>query len=279
MRTQSTLTLAGRCVAWLEVGDPDGLPVLYCHGTPGSRLDAADYDQWATWAGLRLVAPDRPGWGRSPYRPWASHSDWAADAEAVMERAGAGDAFAVIAVSGGGPFGFAVAASMPDRVLRLALASAVGPAPTRADRRAFGWKGRAGLSRTGFSVRSAINAVLVPLLHKDLGTELPAELPAEVTRAEIRAEWLAQKSAAYLDENRHALDWTFPLTDVICPVRAWQGDRDPLAPAELLENLRGRVADLALCRVPGGHFAPYERLEEIFKWLKDGADPEVGAKP
>src|SRR5438309_981885 len=67
---EDRLTLPdGRILAWAEHGDPDGVVVLGCHGSPSSRLerhveDPADYRRW----GVRLVVPDRPGIGRSAVR-------------------------------------------------------------------------------------------------------------------------------------------------------------------------------------------------------------------
>ena len=60
----------GRAMAYAEWGDPAGRVVLGCHGSPSSRLerhveDPADYLRW----GVRLVVPDRPGFGRSDPQP------------------------------------------------------------------------------------------------------------------------------------------------------------------------------------------------------------------
>src|SRR5205085_543809 len=56
----------GRTLAYAEWGDPDGWPVLGCHGSPSSRLgrhveDPETYRRW----GARLVVPDRPGFRRA----------------------------------------------------------------------------------------------------------------------------------------------------------------------------------------------------------------------
>ena len=54
----------GRQLAYIEYGDPGGSPVMLFHGNPSSRLS------WGLIPGspfrphLRLIAPDRPGFGR-----------------------------------------------------------------------------------------------------------------------------------------------------------------------------------------------------------------------
>jgi pimeloyl-ACP methyl ester carboxylesterase len=76
-------------------------------------------------AGITLVVPDRPGYGRSSPPPagW-TWTDWRADFETLLqtesiERAG------VLGFSGGGPFAFAAADS--DRATRLGVVSTVVP--------------------------------------------------------------------------------------------------------------------------------------------------------
>lgn len=55
----------GRELAFDDVGDPGGAPVVYLHGTPDSRLARHPDDGLAAAAGMRLLAVDRPGYGRS----------------------------------------------------------------------------------------------------------------------------------------------------------------------------------------------------------------------
>src|SRR5439155_13530283 len=75
-----TVTLPdGRALAYVQRGDPAGQPVLYFHGIPGSRLDAWGPDDLVARLGVRLVAVDRPGFGRSDPWPGRRLLDWPAD--------------------------------------------------------------------------------------------------------------------------------------------------------------------------------------------------------
>ncbi|MFC6730555.1 alpha/beta fold hydrolase, partial [Natronoarchaeum mannanilyticum] len=67
----------GRTIAYREYGDPDGAPVLFHHGTPGSRILPAAFHEIAREASIQLLAPDRPGQGRSDPAPDADVLDWA----------------------------------------------------------------------------------------------------------------------------------------------------------------------------------------------------------
>src|SRR5688572_8641475 len=116
----------GRHIGCAEYGDPDGLPVLALHGTPGSRLMFALTDAAARDKGVRLIAPERPGYGLSHVKQAASLAQAATDVAEVADAYGF-DRFALIGVSGGGPYAIAAAAANLDRVVLLALAGPVGP--------------------------------------------------------------------------------------------------------------------------------------------------------
>jgi hypothetical protein len=86
MEREHRLRLAdGRTLACLELGDAGGSPILYFHGYPGSRLEGRLGARAARRLGLRLLAPDRPGFGASTFLPGRTIGAWAAD---VAELAG-----------------------------------------------------------------------------------------------------------------------------------------------------------------------------------------------
>src|SRR5262249_30438003 len=63
-----TLTLRdGRKLGYIDIGDSNGPVILACHGMPGSRLDFANHDPVLRSLGVRLIAPDRPGYGLSDF--------------------------------------------------------------------------------------------------------------------------------------------------------------------------------------------------------------------
>jgi pimeloyl-ACP methyl ester carboxylesterase len=66
----------GRTVGYAEFGSLDGRSVLWCHGEPGSRLEAEAFAPAATEHGLRIIGIDRPGYGLSSPRPGRSIVDW-----------------------------------------------------------------------------------------------------------------------------------------------------------------------------------------------------------
>jgi len=118
----------GRSVAVDDVGDPDGAPVLYLHGTPDSRLSRHP----SAVPGVRLLAVDRPGIGRSTSHPGRTLGSVADDLAAVLDALGVERA-AVLAWSAGAPFGAALAARHPDHVGALGLVAPLVPVTAYAD--------------------------------------------------------------------------------------------------------------------------------------------------
>ena len=79
------VTLAdGRRVAYLEVGDPGGSPVISCHGGLSSRLDVQSAAASSAALGVRVICPDRPGIGGSDPQPGRVLKDWPAEVEQLI---------------------------------------------------------------------------------------------------------------------------------------------------------------------------------------------------
>lgn len=121
----SVSTSDGRRIAYAEWGDAAGNPVIYCHGFPGSRLEARLADAPARALGIRLIAPDRPGFGRSSFLPGRNVHDWPQDLAALAD-ALALPRFDLIGVSGGAPYAIAGALALHARIGRIVLVAGLG---------------------------------------------------------------------------------------------------------------------------------------------------------
>ena len=99
----------GRALGFRIYGDADGTPLLFLHGTPGSRLKFVIGHETGKELGLALVAPDRWGYGLSDVPAKPSLVTFAADMAALMDYLGY-RRFAVGGISGGGPFAATAAA-------------------------------------------------------------------------------------------------------------------------------------------------------------------------
>jgi pimeloyl-ACP methyl ester carboxylesterase len=80
-------------------------------------------------AGYTVLAPSRPGYGRTPLAAGTSPEGFAQVAAELCGRLGIGSLAAVVGQSAGGPSAVTMAARCPALVERLILQSAVGPLP------------------------------------------------------------------------------------------------------------------------------------------------------
>ena len=280
-RTSLSLQLpGGRRIGYAEFGDPRGAPVLAIHGTPGSRLMFALTDNAARMRGLRIVAPERPGYGLSDYCRNDRLSSATADLETFADALGL-DRFAVLGVSGGGPFAIAAAASLPDRVPLLALISPVGPIAdcrarlrmTHTHRLIFTRLGRSDPACAAFfwSVRTLVRNA--PQLAYRLLMQRVA--PADrvlLGRADVKANLQTALReglrpgimGAREDLRLYCAPWGLRLAEVDVPTVVWQGSDDAIVPpsaayylAETLPNCRLDVIQ------GGGHYWVFGAFERV----------------
>lgn len=104
-----------RELAYVDIGEPAWPCVLFFHGAPMSRLHPAYLEERFLARTIRVVSPDRPGYGRSSPQPGRSLADWPSDVAALTDVLGV-DRFIVAGHSSGGPYAVACAALLPDRV-------------------------------------------------------------------------------------------------------------------------------------------------------------------
>jgi pimeloyl-ACP methyl ester carboxylesterase len=126
----SSVSVRGRTVTYATFGDPEGVPVVALHGTPGSRAFGAFLDAPARERGVHVLVPDRPGVGGSERERDRSVADAAAFVAGFLDALDV-EAAGVLGFSGGGPHALACPALIPERVHGTALLAS--PAPPTAD--------------------------------------------------------------------------------------------------------------------------------------------------
>jgi pimeloyl-ACP methyl ester carboxylesterase len=147
----------GRWLGYAEYGDVAGAPIVYLHGFPGSRLEAALANATARRLGIRLLAADRPGFGLSDHQPGRRIHDWPNDVAQLADHLGL-RRFAVLGISGGGPYAVACALALAPRATCLGLVGGLGPLP----RRGLG-RGMWTLNRLALDLARIAPGAVVPL--------------------------------------------------------------------------------------------------------------------
>src|SRR6266545_3516062 len=140
-------------------------------------------------AGYTVLAPSRPGYGRTPLTTGTSVRGFADVTRALCKHLGITKVAAVVGMSGGGPTAVTMAARHADLVDRLILQSAVGPLPWPDRRTRLGAHAifaaateRAAWSAVRALIRLAPDAGLRMLL-RDLSTLPARDVVARVDRS------------------------------------------------------------------------------------------------
>jgi pimeloyl-ACP methyl ester carboxylesterase len=229
----------GRALAYAEYGDPDGIPIVYCHGLPSSRVEGRLVMGGDALAepGVRVIMPDRPGIGESDFLANRRITDWPGD---VLQLAQALeiDRFAVLGSSGGSPYALACGALLPERVAAVGVVGGLAPpdAPAIATRgtRALAWL----TERCPVLVRGMLKLQLATLRSPKLRQGMTAAFPEPdrtlLQRPEIRDAFIGCFEEACRHGTRGAVwdmrlgahAWGFELQRLRVPVLIWQGERD-----------------------------------------------------
>lgn len=279
----------GRSVAVWEGGDPHGVPVVFHHGTPSSRLQGRLGSEAARELGVRLVSFNRPGYGASTDTP-PSLASVGLDTLLVADALGIGE-FAVLGASGGGPYALATGLADPSRVRAVGLAAGIGPwrlvEPPAADdddpdlrllARADAGDVEGALDGFRRQGRIAFDG-MVALPDEDLVDEFTRGAPVEDSRwltPEMKRWWTADLRDALQTYDGYARDnvawgaeWDIDPTAVEVPTWLWYGETDRMVPASHGRWFADRIPGSTLAILPGGHgTTTFGRFAEILAELK-----------
>lgn len=253
----------GRALAYTEWGDPDGRPVLYFYGMPGSRLFVPD-PRAAEDERVRLIAADRPGMGRSDPQPGHAIGDWPADVIALADELGL-DRFGVVGWSAGTCYVFACAAKIPER-----LTGAAGTTSAAAMRYLFD-----GDDTIREQLIDDDERTILATLHergREAAERYVADDAAEWARdiaehpeqmvegSDPGDEWFledADRTSAFAESFREAVrqgaeemapqfvaqvaPWGFRLEDITIPVHVWAGANDAITPPDRMRLVAQKI--------------------------------------
>jgi pimeloyl-ACP methyl ester carboxylesterase len=280
----------GRQLAYAEYGDPQGKPIFFFHGTPGSRLFHHPDASLAASAGARMIAVDRPGFGRSDFKPGRKLLDWPDDVVQLADALDI-DRFAVVGYSGGGPYAAVCASSIPKRLTAAGLVSSMAPLDNPAITR-----GMHGMGHTYFSLerhapplakvgcwlmcttwrhnpdlyfRAQINGLRD---SKEAQTLLSAMKPMLTT--DFQEAVRAGTDGITWDLEILTRPWGFQLNVITTDVFLWHGENDTQAPLAMGKRLASAIPHCRATFFPGeGHWAIYSHWQEILTALARAEAP------
>lgn len=295
-RLSQTLTLrSGRVLGYSEYGNPTGFPLFYFHGFPSSRLEGWNLGEIPQRHGLRVIAPDRPGFGLSSFQAGRGIADWPGDVQALASHLSL-SRFAVLGVSGGGPYAVACAHGLPHDMLS-AVGVVAGSGPWIAGTQDVT------LSRRLISLAAthcpaafiAISNIVIAVLRRTAATgmakkwldnwidrtkrreeEKEEEGNDNISTQEARErlikasfEAFTQGSGAFVQEARLlSHDWGFRFEDIAFDkVQMWHGTKDRNAPLGMMRYMAERLPHAVLHELDEDHYSIGHHIEKILSEL------------
>lgn len=260
----------GRQLGYCDYGKPDGIPLMLFHGTPGARLmPSLETAAWIDELGLRVITPERPGFGVSDPAPGRSIADWAQDVEALADYLGL-DRYHVSGGSGGGPYALACALHAPDRVRSVTLIASGGPPEvmpiTRQMQignrviffcaRYLPFLARRLLNTTARSMRTKPDKVKAAMVRQLSATKqsMGEEIKGDTLLKIMQEAYRQGGDGAYCDLRLVARDWGLDLSAIKVPVFLWHGTTDTLVPVSTGRGLAALIPGCEARFIPeGGH--------------------------
>jgi pimeloyl-ACP methyl ester carboxylesterase len=295
-RVEGTVTVeSGHRFGFAEFGPADGRPIVWMHGTPGARRQIPERARVvAGELGLRIVGIDRPGVGASTAHLHAGLLDVAAEIGEVTQQLGL-ERFAMIGLSGGGPYVLACCSLVPDRVTVGGILGGMAPGEG-ADRTDGGVMNQlARLAPLVARLRAPLTVGLTaglwalrPLASQvfDLYARLSPEGDRKVfEQPEIKAMFLDDLllgsrtglAALLYDFVLICRPWGFSPRNITVPIRWWHGDADNLVPLEHGRHMVSLIPDAELFVRPGeSHLGGLGAADEVLATLLALWDEEDG---
>jgi pimeloyl-ACP methyl ester carboxylesterase len=274
---------AGRRLCYAEYGDPNGTPIFVFHGNPGSRL------LWGVIPGspflpnVRLIAPDRPGYGQTDFVEGVTTlENWPNDVAALADSLGI-EKFAVFGPSGGGPYALACAWKMPERLTLVGLFASVGPFIPETDKNINPivrtlWSNVSkvpGLFRIQMRLFAWLARKAPGLYVKMISREFSETDRKDYARLDVgnmiqadRNEGYRQKGIGTWYDMLLPSNWPIPLNEIKAKVFIWWGEEDMSAPLSMGQYMAEKIPNCEATFITGvGHFWIFEHLDEMLAKL------------
>jgi pimeloyl-ACP methyl ester carboxylesterase len=281
-------TLAdGRTLAYCVFGDPQGIPIFYAHGGPGSRLEGSLFQESAAQHGFRLIASDRPGMGQSTFKPRRKLLDYPADICELAEAVGI-DKFGVMGWSGDGAHTIVCGYALAERLLfNIAmcgytnfadLPGAAAMLNTKADRISVRLSQRfPRLFQFFFDLMASSIHFFPDAYYKETTKALNESDRAIMANPGFKAHFIADQKEAFsqgskgtaVDASVHYVDWGFRLNEIATKVHVFHGTEDRLVPPSFAEHLAKNIPNCKLHLLEKqGHLFPVNHQDLIFETAK-----------
>lgn len=281
--TQMIRLSSGRTISWAEYGDPEGRPVVLCHALTGCRLSVPSNEKQLKKYRLRLIVPDRAGYGFSTPASTDIEHQWLEDMRLFLPAIGASNC-TLIGHANGGAHAIKWAILLPEMVNRLCLVSSIVPLLQEDDmqdilpikRMLFKLVSNNRVAAKGFLKLAFKAGIKKPTGYMELFQDNIPYLDREmIDDPEIMqlllngfAETTRQGVEHMVDELLYiAESWRLDPKDIRCPVSIWHGRKDKHAPIALMQKFSKTLPENPATHwvKNSGHYMLFYRWSDIIK--------------
>jgi len=274
-----------RTLGYAEYGATDGAPIFYFTGGNSSRFEGKWFEKAALKKHIRLIVPDRPGFGLSTHHSSRQLIHWADDVAQLADALSI-DKFSIFGLSGGGPHVLAVAHQIPERLRKVAIISGTGT-PDMPDKFRGMWFPVQLIFLTAKRLPSMNRFLLKQMSgfysnEQQMLTQMKRALPKpDIELIDRRPEIVSIFAEATREAHRNGVagdalewqlyvhDWGFKLRDVKKEIKLWYGKYDQQVPIGMGRYLSHELPIASLVEVEdGGHFSTINNhIDGIFEYL------------
>jgi len=284
-RENQTIKLKdGRVLGYAEYGDPNGKPLFFFHGWPSARLAAGKYDARTKKLHIHIIAPDRPGYGLSDFKKDRKILDWPDDVCELADKLKIKN-FAIMGVSGGGPYAAVCAYKIPDRITNAGIVVGLAPVFNWKSMRGMKWTLKLGLTRYGKYLGLQKAALIVQQLAVRYGFTqglyknnvfnakpdrkmLTNPIITQSIEASYREAFRQGRRGPAWDLRLYTTDWAFDVSHINVKTYLWYAAADKAVSLAMgkyyYEHIRGSTLTIYHDE---GHTCTITHAEEIFKTL------------
>ncbi|NTU46159.1 alpha/beta hydrolase [Candidatus Roizmanbacteria bacterium] len=281
MKEHLVITLKdGRRLGYAEYGNLKGEPLFFFHGWPSCRFHGQRFEIIAKKLHIRLIAPDRPGFGNSDFKKGRTLLDWANDVIELADHLKI-KSFPVLGISGGGPYAAVCAYALSKRITKVGIVVALAPPYIKGmldgmalqNKLAWGFLFRFSAGRYLILFLQLIHIRYFPFLQvpvyssKDDQKLIKPEFNKRFMLTIAEAMKQGVKGVAY-DLKLYTSDLGFPLHKIKAKTYIWYGETDKNVSVNMGTYYHENIPNSELTLYPNeGHIAQLTHAEEILSTL------------
>lgn len=282
----------GSRLCYATFGADDGIPLLYFHGWPSSRLQARSVDQLGKELGFTIYAPDRPGIGQSDHIHNRQLSDWPKNIQELLTHLKIEQKVHLMGVSGGGPYAIACACLLNAQVASTTIVCGAPPLAELTNKDDMILPYRALLK-----MRPLLPALMKPTMpltkwaasktYKDAPLSWYAKTLSEADQRILSTEEshifalysfreAFSKNAPGLvaDADTYSTPWNLDYAQIQHPIHFWHGTEDKNIPFKMAQHLAAQIPQSITHWLDGeGHYSvPILHSREILECILENKE-------